>query len=125
MPKLSNAPEWRSDSNAFLLTIPDILSIGGSLPANGTTEEVYRVRAEVINVYNTTYGNMIIQDEDGNRLTVYGVSDSNGTRYDGIANAPGVGDVVILEAPIKHYYNAGTGERIIELFQSYLVAIVE
>ena len=63
---------------------------------------------------------MIIKDEQGNTLTVYGVSDANGTRYDKMANAPKVGDVVTLEAPIKHYV-PNNGEVIIELFQAYLV----
>ena len=103
-----------------LTSIPDIISIGMALPAGGVSEETYRVRGEVISVYNTTYGNMIIQDEQGNQLTIYGVSDANGTRYDQMANAPKVGDVVTLEAPIKHYVPSA-GEVIIELFQSYLV----
>ena len=103
-----------------LTSIPDIISIGMALPAGGVSTETYRVRGEIVDVYNTTYGNMIIQDEQGNRLTVYGVSDANGTRYDQMANAPKVGDVVTLAAPIKHYVPSA-GEVIIELFQSYLV----
>ena len=91
-----------------------------ALPAGGVSESSYRVRGEIISVYNKTHGNMIIQDEQGNTLTVYGVSDANGTRYDKMANAPTVGDVVILEAPIKHYVPS-SGEVTIELFQSYLV----
>jgi hypothetical protein len=63
---------------------------------------------------------MIIKDEQGNTLTVYGVSDANGTRYDKMSNPPKVGDVVTLEAPIKHYVSGS--EVIIELFQSYLVS---
>jgi hypothetical protein len=64
---------------------------------------------------------MIIMDESGNTLTVYGVNLADGTRYDAMANAPQVGDLVILEAPIKRYVNTNTGEDIIELFRSTLV----
>ena len=110
------------DSGTGTLTsIPDIISIGMQLPAGGVSQKTYRVRAEIVSVYNTTYGNMIIKDEQGNTLTVYGVSDASGTRYDKMANAPKVGDVVTLEAPIKHYVSEG-GEVIIELFQSYVVS---
>ena len=104
--------------------ISEILSIGAALPDNAETTELYMVRGTVIDVYNTTYGNMIIEDENGNRLTVYGVWGDNGIRYDSMENAPQVGDVVLLEAPIKHYVNANTGENFVELFQSYLVGIL-
>lgn len=110
-------------STGELTSIPEILEIGSNMGANWQTVESYRVRGEIIEVYNTTYGNMIIRDADGNTLTVYGVSDANGTRYDGMSNPPQVGDVVILEAPIKRYVNANTGEDIVELFQSFLVSV--
>lgn len=107
-----------------LTSIADILSIGSSLPANGTTSKSYCVRGEIVSVYNTIYGNMIIRDTEGNTLTVYGVSAADGTRYDGMTNPPRVGDVVIIQAPIKHYVNASTGEDIVELFQSFLVGAI-
>ena len=110
-------------SSGELTSIEDILSIGSALPDNATTSESYRVRGEVVLVYNTTYGNMIIRDEQGNTLTVYGVSDEYGVRYDGMADPPQIGDVVTLQAPIKHYVNAATDEDIVELFQSFLVKV--
>ena len=103
-----------------LVSIPEILSIGMALPAGGISENSYRVRGEILVVYNTTYGNMIIMDELGNMLTIYGVSDANGTRYDSMANAPQVGDVVTLEAPIKHFVSYD-GEVTIELYHAYLL----
>jgi 2',3'-cyclic-nucleotide 2'-phosphodiesterase (5'-nucleotidase family) len=102
-------------------TISEILEIGSRLSANEETSEAYRVSGVIVDVYNTTYGNMIIADEHGARLTVYGVSDIAGTRYDKLASKPAVGDTVTLEAPIKRYVNNSTGEDIIELFQSTLV----
>jgi hypothetical protein len=38
-----------------------------------------------------------------------------------MADPPQVGDTVTLEAPIKHYVNASTGEDFVELFQSILI----
>ncbi len=107
------------DNGGGLTSIPDIISIGMALEAGSLSAESYRVRGEIISVYNTTYGNMIIKDEYGNTLTVYGVSDAYGTRYDGMDNAPQVGDVVTLEGPIKHFtsYSGVT----IELYHAYLV----
>ena len=103
-----------------LTSIPEVLSIGSALPAGGVSESSYRVRGVVVSVSNTTYGNMIIRDEQGNTLDIYGVSDANGTRYDKMANAPTAGDTVILEGAIKHYVSY-LGVSTIELFQSYLV----
>ena len=108
------------DSGGGLTSIPDIISIGMALPSGGLSEESYRVRGEIISVYNTTYGNMIIRDEQGNTLTVYGVSDAYGTRYDGMTNPPREGDVVTVEAPIKHYVSY-SGEITIELYHAYLI----
>ena len=110
-------------STEVLTSIPDIIAIGKSLAAGGVSASSYRVRGEIVSVYNTTYGNMIIKDEQGNTLTVYGVSDANGTRYDKMANAPKVGDIVTLEAPVKHYVSS-SGEVTIELFQSYMVEVL-
>ena len=109
------------DSGSGVLTsIPDIISIGMALPAGSLSTDSYRVRGEIISVYNSTYGNMIIRDEQGNTLTIYGVSDENGTRYDAMANAPREGDVVTVEAPIKHYVS-NSGVITIELYHAYLV----
>lgn len=104
-----------------LTSISEILSIGWALAPGGETAESYRVRAEIVEVYNTTYGNLIIKDEQGNTLTVYGTWGADGTRYDKMADPPQVGDTVTLEAPIKHYVNASTGEDFVELFQSILI----
>ncbi len=108
-------------SGGDLTSIAEILAIGANMQANAQTQGVYRVRGEIVEIYNTIYGNMILSDGQGNLLTVYGVSDADGTRYDRMSDKPQVGDIVTLEAPIKRYVNANTGEDIIELFQSYLV----
>ena len=102
-------------------SIAEILAIGANMPANSQTLSSYRVRGEIVEIYNTTYGNMILSDGQGNLLTVYGVNAEDGTRYDRMSDKPQVGDIVVLEAPIKRYVNNSSGEDIIELFQSYLV----
>ena len=104
-----------------LTGISEILTIGAALSAGGETAETYRVRGEIVEVYNTTYGNLIIRDEQGNTLTVYGTWGADGTRYDKMSDPPKVGDTVTLEAPIKRYVNTGTGEDFVELFQATLI----
>ncbi len=91
----------------FVLTsIPDIHAIGNSLGDNELTEEMYYVRGTVVNVASTVWGNMTIEDEEGNTLYLYGVYDANGVRYDAMGEPPTVGDVITVKAPIKKYVNA-------------------
>jgi len=110
-------------STGELTSIEQILYLGSNMPANSQTLDAYRVRGKIVEIYNTTYGNMILSDGQGNLLTVYGVNAADGTRYDRMSDKPQVGDIVTLEAPIKRYVNANTGEDIIELFQSVLIEL--
>jgi len=103
-------------------SVAEILRIGGALADNGTTESGYYVKGRVTSVENTTYGNLYIQDDEGNRLFVYGVYDPTGSvRYDGLNDPPTVGDEIVLFGKIKKYVNQSTKEVIIELISARLI----
>ncbi len=90
-------------------SIPEIYGIGNALADNAQTEKSYYVRGTVVSVTNTTYGNLTIDDGQGNTLYVYGVYDQTGaTRYDGLSDPPRVGDTVVLCGPVKKYVAGGT-----------------
>ena len=90
-------------------SIPEIYRIGNALADNAQTEKSYYVRGTVVSVTNTTYGNLTIDDGQGNTLYVYGVYDQTGaTRYDGLSDPPRVGDTVVLCGPVKKYVAGGT-----------------
>ncbi|MBQ7830839.1 MAG: hypothetical protein IJ393_02050 [Clostridia bacterium] len=90
--------------NIVLTSIPKILEIGAGLDANYTTTEEYFVKGKIISVENTTYGNVTIEDEAGNRLYIYGLYDQSGmVRYDGLSDPPMVGDTVLLKGPIQNF----------------------
>ena len=90
-------------------SIPEIYRIGNALADNAQTGESYYVRGTVVSVTNTTYGNLTIDDGQGNTLYVYGVYDKTGaTRYDGLSDPPRVGDTVVLCGPVKKYVAGGT-----------------
>ena len=90
-------------------SIPEIYRIGNALADNAQTGESYYVRGTVVSVTNTTYGNLTIDDGQGNTLYVYGVYDKTGaTRYDGLTDPPRVGDTVVLCGPVKKYVAGGT-----------------
>ena len=96
--------------------IPEILEIGEALSSGQTTDKSYYVEGIVTSVTNTTYGNLYIEDEDGNQLYVYGVYDATGSsRFDAMSDPPKVGDKVVLYGQIMKYLNAQDGTTTIEI----------
>jgi 2',3'-cyclic-nucleotide 2'-phosphodiesterase (5'-nucleotidase family) len=87
--------------------IPTLLSIAQGLGYNKETAEVYYVTGKIISIASASlYGNITIEDENGNQLYIYGTWDINGNRYGNMANKPQVGDTVVLCGAMKKYvYN--------------------
>ena len=109
-----------ANSEIEYTSIPEILAIGANLEDNALTDEGYYVKGTVVSVTNTTYGNIYIQDEDGNQLYIYGVKDATGSvRYDGMSEPPVIGDEITLLGQIKRYVYQGTVT--IELMNSRLI----
>lgn len=98
--------KFASDLPAFdtEITIPQANAIGEAQAANVLTEGKYYVSGTVTEVKNTQYGNLYIEDAEGNKLYVYGCYNADGTvRYDEMENAPQVGDTVKLYSAITSY----------------------
>ena len=95
-------------SEIRLTSIPQILEIGGALGDNKQTTEVYDVEGTVLSVESYTWGNMVIRDDDGNTLYIYGVYDMADNRYDAMDNPPTIGDKIILRGVIKKYIKSGS-----------------
>ena len=96
-------------SGYTLTSIPDVIAKGKTLGSGGKTEENYYVKGTIKSISNTTYGNMYIEDEDGNQLLIYGLYDSNGNKYGSMSTKPQVGDTIVVCGPIL-YYNGTTVE---------------
>lgn len=65
--------------------------------ADDTTTEKYYVIGFVKSITNATYGNMVITDENGKELTIYGTYSFDGSaRFDAMDKKPVEGDVVVL-----------------------------
>ena len=91
-----------------VLTIEQALKLG-VVAGDQYTADKYYVTGIINNVYNTTYGNMYIEDENGNELLVYGTYSKDGsTRYDALATKPVVGDTVTLYGVLGTY--SGTAQ---------------
>ena len=88
----------------YKLSIEEAITLGLSHSHNTFTSEKYYVTGEITEIYNTTYGNMRIKDEDGNILTIYGSYNADGTiRFSSMANKPSVGDTITLYGIIGQY----------------------
>jgi 2',3'-cyclic-nucleotide 2'-phosphodiesterase/3'-nucleotidase len=104
-------------------SISSALSIGESLAIGKETTEYLYYKGTISNISSPEYGNCYLTDENGNTIFVYGLKDENGTRYDGMVNQPVDGDVVIIRSVIKKYQYPKTGEVVVELINSVVVAI--
>ncbi len=107
-----NAPEVEPDEPDVnddpaadsTLTIEEAIALGLTKGHNTYTDGKYYVSGVIVSVYNDMYGNMYIEDESGNMLTIYGTYDADGTnRYDAMENAPVAGDTVTLYGIIGQY----------------------
>ena len=68
------------------------------------TEGKYYVTGKVTEVYNTQYGNMYIEDAEGNKFTIYGTYSADGSaRYDAMDVKPVAGDTVTVYGVIGAY----------------------
>ena len=114
----------------FAFAVPKRARVYGRQPPSHrlsrgqTTNESFYVEGKITSIINTTWGNLYIEDEDGNSLFIYGLYDTTGTnRFDAMQNPPAVGDTVCLYGPLMRYYSASTGEEKIEMTSARLISV--
>lgn len=67
-------------------------------------EYKYYITGTVTEIKNTTYGNLYIQDANGDSLYVYGLYDADGTnRFDAMTTQPAVGDIITIYTVLTTY----------------------
>ena len=89
------------------ITIEQAIAIGDSKEHDTTTTDKYYISGVVKEIKNTTYGNMYIQDGNGNSIFVYGTYSADGsTRYDAMNVKPVAGDTVTLYGVVGNYNGA-------------------
>ncbi len=103
-----------------LTSIADALAIGNALEEYASTDEKYYIKGTVTEIESTKYGNLYIEDENGDSIYLYGLYDRNGVRYDSMDGAPAVGDTITVYAPIKKYMQSGS--PLIELDRAILIS---
>ena len=107
--KASNAvapdPEPRPEIKTKF-PVKSFLEVKGLIPEAGNeTTEKYYVAGYVKEIQNEAYGNVLIEDKDGNTILVYGLYDVNGeVRYDAMtSDKPVVDSIVVVYGALKNY----------------------
>lgn len=86
--------------------VKSFLEVKGLIPEAGNeTTEKYYVAGYVKEIQNEAYGNVLIEDKDGNTILVYGLYDVNGeVRYDAMtSDKPVVDSIVVVYGALKNY----------------------
>lgn len=112
----------KPDTEYTFTSVEQALERGSSLKNGEETAEFYYFKGILSDFSNLTYGNCYITDEAGNKIFVYGLDDIQGNRYDAMPVKPTQGDTVIIRSNIKKYQYS-SGDIIIELFNSVVIAI--
>lgn len=89
--------------------VDTILDAGKDLTTNNQEVEgtyAHTIAGVVTSIASDKYGNLYIEDAEGNSLYVYGLYSVDGqTRYDAMTSAPQVGDYVVITVDKITYYN--------------------
>ena len=101
--------------SSTLSSVVEILTEGAKLADGQSTEIEYTVCGIITSITQFTYGNMYIQDTEGNTLFIFGVYDESGIKYGELAIKPEVGDQITLKGVIKKYGDT------VELYQAVIV----
>ncbi len=76
------------------VSIPDFNTAASAVSGNNVlTDSQYMIEGKITSIVNTTYGNMYIEDANGNQAYIYGLL-QNGTSYGQMAVKPEVGDTI-------------------------------
>ena len=87
-----------------VLTIPEANQLALSMEHNRYTTDKYFVTGLVVEIINTRYGNLYIQDEEGNTLYIYGMYSADGSvRFDTMYPQPKVGDTITVYGVLGQY----------------------
>ncbi len=86
-----------------ITSIKDIIAIGSAKEHNTYTEEKYLAGGIIVEIQNETYGNMVIKDESGETILIYGTF-INGKKYgEAEGTKPVVGDYVVVMGVVGQY----------------------
>ena len=100
----SNCGAVVAPKNGEALSIVEANKLGVAHAHNGYTSNKYYVTGVITSIVSTDWGNLYIEDENGNTFYIYGYYSFDGsTRYDALEYKPVVGDEVTVYGIIGQY----------------------
>lgn len=104
--KCDNCEEIMMPAADSTLTVKQAIALGQLFEHNKFSEGKYYVTGTIQSVYNDQYGNMYIEDAEGNKLTVYGTYSADGnTGYKDLETKPVAGDTITVYGIIGCFSN--------------------
>ncbi len=90
-----------------LTSISAVLKIANALENSDQTTEKYLVQGTITKILSEQYGNMYIEDKNGNSIYIYGVYSKDGSiRFDTMDPQPKVGDTITVMGVLSKYNDA-------------------
>ncbi|MBQ7408044.1 MAG: bifunctional metallophosphatase/5'-nucleotidase [Clostridia bacterium] len=118
-------PDDQQPDQTYTLTpMAEVIAVGESLKAtpNQPSEEYYYVKGRVVSESQSKYGNLYLEDENGNRIYVYGLYDQYGNRYQYFNTKLDIGDEIVVYSQVTYYKNNTTEH--VELLNATLIEII-
>ena len=84
------------------LTLAQAIKLADALGIGKYSTNSYYLTCEIVNIYNTTYGNANVTDADGTDYVLYGLY-LDGVRYDKLTYKPVTGDTITVYGPVGSY----------------------
>lgn len=107
-----------------VIDVAQALNIAKELADGEETSITYIVQGIVDDLYNATYGNCHLIDNDNNDITIYGMYNKDGTtRFDSFKNPPKEGDTIIVEGKLMNYYNSYNDKNTYEIKNAKLLFV--
>ena len=105
------------------VTIAEAIELATAAGADYTAE-MYLVTGKITKIDNFIYGNMYIEDDNGDQLYLYGVYDVLGeNRFDAMDPKPAVGDTITILGKLGTYTNAND-ETTIQMKNGWIQELV-
>lgn len=104
LPESDDSTDVNTPAADSTLTIEEALAYAKTFASEQYSENKYYVEGTIKSVYNTSYGNMWLKDENGNEICVYGTYNADGTvGYGEMETQPDAGDIVKVYGVIGNY----------------------
>ncbi len=85
------------------VTITEAIAIGSAATSGVYGEQQYILAGTIVEIQNSTYGNVVIKDSDNVTILIYGIVDGE-VKFGEMSVVPMVGDTITVQGPLGNHY---------------------